>query len=126
MLGRVVGAVGNRPPYVQLTDIGKIAETEIHAMQTIRKNIILPKCIIMPNHVHMIVVIKEGGRLATAPTLSEIVRLWKREISKQTGLSIWQKSYHDHIIRDEVEYNRIAQYIDENPALWQDDCYYTG
>jgi len=37
---------------------------------------------------------------------------------------MWQKSYHDHIIRDEDEYRRIWQYIDENPAKWTEDKYY--
>ena len=37
---------------------------------------------------------------------------------------VWQKSYHDHIIRDEAEYQKIREYIDTNPLKWQDDCYY--
>ena len=93
-------------------------------MQTIRKNVVVPKYIIMPNHVHMIVAIEESGRLATAPTLSEIIRLWKREITKQIGYSIWQKSYYDHIIRDDTEYQKIWKYIDENPMRWKEDEYY--
>ena len=37
---------------------------------------------------------------------------------------IWQRSYHDHIIRNETDYLRIAQYIEENPARWEKDCYF--
>ena len=40
------------------------------------------------------------------------------------GASIWQRSYHDHIVKNEDEYFRIWQYIDENPARWIDDEYY--
>jgi hypothetical protein len=39
---------------------------------------------------------------------------------------IWQKRYHDRIIRDEEEYSRIWKYIDENPLNWDRDEYYTG
>jgi hypothetical protein len=42
----------------------------------------------------------------------------------QKGSPIWQKSYNDRIIRDEAEYQRIWQYIDENPLKWSEDEYY--
>jgi len=35
----------------------------------------------------------------------------------------WQRSYHDHIIRNEAEYRRIRTYIDENPQKWKEDRY---
>ena len=37
---------------------------------------------------------------------------------------IWQRNYHDHIIRNETEYLKIWQYIYENPYRWLEDCYY--
>ena len=40
------------------------------------------------------------------------------------GRKIWQFRYHDRIIRNEKEYLRIWQYIDENPAKWAEDEYY--
>ena len=122
------GTVVNRPPaYVELSVIGKTVEKEIHTMQSIRKNITVDRYAVMPNHVHMIIVITDNGRLTTArtagPTLSEIIRLWKRAISKEIGFSPWQKSYYDHIIRNEKEYNRIAEYIDHNPETWANDYF---
>ena len=98
-------------------------------MQKIRKNISVDHYVIMPNHVHLIIMISDDerlaeGRLTTAPTVSEIIRLWKRAISKEIGRSIWQKSFHDHIIRDEAEYLKIRQYIDENPMRWSEDKYF--
>jgi len=38
---------------------------------------------------------------------------------------IWQRNYHDHIIRGEADYQRICQYIDENLERWTEDEYYT-
>ena len=46
--------------------------------------------------------------------------------TKQIGYSIWQKSFHDHIIRNEQDYIRIAEYIENNPINWEKDCFYTG
>ena len=43
---------------------------------------------------------------------------------KQIGFSLWQKLFHDHIIRNEEEYRKIWEYIDTNPLKWEDDCYF--
>jgi hypothetical protein len=43
-----------------------------------------------------------------------------------TRNEIWQKRYHDRIIRDEEEYSRICKYIDENPLEWDSDEYFVG
>ena len=60
-----------------------------------------------------------------APTLSRVIQQLKGCITKQIGKNIWQKSFHDHIIRDRDDYIRIAKYIQNNPKLWQHDCFYT-
>lgn len=44
--------------------------------------------------------------------------------SKELGRNIWQRSYYDHVVRDESDYLRIASYIMENPAKWMEDRYY--
>lgn len=64
------------------------------------------------------------GRIVSAPTVSTIIGQMKRWVSKQIGFSIWQKSFHDHIIRNRAEYRQIWKYIDENPLKWELDCYY--
>ena len=47
-----------------------------------------------------------------APTISRIIQQFKGYVTKQIGESIWQKLYYDHIIRDDVDYQQIWQYID--------------
>jgi REP element-mobilizing transposase RayT len=87
----------------------------------------------MPNHVHMILRISsenvlQGPMWASAPTnanISSLVRSWKTLVTKELGCSIWQRSFYDHVIRDEKEYVLIAHYIEENPAKWFDDTYYS-
>ena len=88
--------------------------------------------VIMPNHVHMILHISsnnilQGPMWASAPTNASVpalVRSWKTLVSKELGQSIWQRSYYDHIIRDEQDYLTKVQYIEENPAKWFYDDYF--
>jgi len=73
----------------------------------------------------LIIVIGENlGRAMRAPTISTVINQMKGYVSKQIGYSIWQKLFHDHIIRNEADYIKIWRYIDENPINWQNDCFY--
>jgi hypothetical protein len=56
--------------------------------------------------------------------VSTFVRSVKTTTTKEIGFSLWQRSFHDHIIRDEADYSRIAEYIEQNPAKWEEDCFY--
>ena len=80
----------------------------------------------MPNHIHLLLQINtdESGRAMLAPTISRVIQQMKGVITKQIGQSIWQKLYHDHVIRGEADYLKIWRYIDSNAAKWQDDCFY--
>jgi REP element-mobilizing transposase RayT len=61
-------------------------------------------------------------------TLSTIVRSYKSAVSKHAhrlGFDFaWQRNYHEHIIRDCNEHARIAEYIENNPIIWQTDKFY--
>ena len=48
----------------------------------------------------------------------------KRAAAKRAGIPLWQKSFHDHVIRNETDYRMIAEYIQSNPRLWHKDCFY--
>ena len=123
LLGEVVGANCVR---LILSETGKIIEKEISVLSGTYEHIRIDKYVIMPNHVHMIIVITPGeGRTEFAPTISRIIKQFKGSVTKQIGFSIWQKGFHDHIIRNEADYQRVWQYIDENPIKWTEDCYYT-
>ena len=63
---------------------------------------------------------------ASPPTVGipNIVRSLKIIVTKQIGFSIWQRGYHDHIIRDEKDYQTRWNYIDNNSARWVNDQYF--
>ena len=50
--------------------------------------------------------------------------LFKTDRYNSLWKTVWQRGYHDHIIRSEADYLRIWDYIDTNPAKWREDCYY--
>lgn len=59
-----------------------------------------------------------------APTISTVINQMKGYVTKKAGISLWQKLFHDHIIRGEKDYQKIWQYINANPVCWKDDCFY--
>ena len=133
LLGEVVvgDAVLSVPPSVALSNTGKIVDVYLSKMNDVFKMATLDHFVIMPNHVHLLIVLQteRSGTLRTAsPTKALIPRIvhgMKSVTSRQSGFSIWQRSYHDRIIRNEVEYQKIWQYIEENPARWTEDSFYT-
>jgi len=117
-----VGARIARPP---LSDVGEVVRKAIENIPHIYKSISVDKYVIMPNHIHLILMISdEHGRAMRAPTISTVVCQLKGYVTKQIGYSVWQKLFHDHIIRSNADYLDIWKYIDENPARWHEDCFY--
>ena len=119
-----VGAPIGRP---QLSHIGIKIENAIENIPNIYKNVSINNYIIMPNHIHMIIVLQgnDEGRAMHAPTISQIINQFKGFVTKQIGYPIWQKLFHDHIIRNEHEYQKIYEYIETNPLKWELDKYFT-
>jgi REP element-mobilizing transposase RayT len=82
--------------------------------------------IVMPNHLHGIVVLDESA--IARKTISSLIGAYKTVSTKRInalrqtpGSVVWQRSFHDRIIRSEEELNRIRQYILDNPTNWKDD-----
>jgi REP element-mobilizing transposase RayT len=108
-----------------LSDIGKTVEHAITQIPIHYPMVTVDKYVIMPNHIHMILIISdEIGRTLFAPTISRVIKQFKGFITKQIGFSLWHTSFHDRIIRDEEEYKIKWRYIDENPVKWAEDEYY--
>lgn len=124
---RSVGANFVRPcNEFSLSAIGQKVEKEIEKLTSIYDNVKVDKYCIMPNHIHMILFVlrNENGRTQFAPTMSRVIKQFKGSITKQIGISIWQRSYYDRIIRNDTEYQDIWKYIEVNPLLWEQDELY--
>ncbi len=111
-----------------LSEIGKIVEQKILEIPFHYAGVKVDKYVVVPNHVHLILVLEAGknGRTmcAPTPTVSQIIRMMKETVTKRVGQKIWQKGFYDHIIRNEADYLRIWNYIDMNPAKWPEDEYF--
>ena len=130
---------------MELNEIGRIIEFHINRLNSLYNEIYLDKYVIMPNHIHMIIIIKYSNGISHVPinkkdpskmALPKIIQTFKSSITKdykkqiKSGmytmcpLQIWQKSYYDHVIRNYKEYEEIWKYIEENPLKWSLDQYY--
>ena len=106
-------------------------------VETLRKypQVHAPVYKVMPNHFHAIITI-ERADMESAPTVSRIVQEFKRystllyiRLVNEGKLAafegkVWQRSFHDHIIRNDREYKEIWEYIQYNHQKWEMDCFY--
>jgi REP element-mobilizing transposase RayT len=105
-------------------------------------SVALDQYVVMPNHIHGIIVLMDlpvgathaSPLLHTRPrgpqrqSIASIVGSFKSAVTKQinqqggtSGTPLWQRNYYEHIIRNEEALNRIRQYIHENPQCWVSD-----
>ncbi len=134
---------------MRLTDLGEVVEKEWLHTAKARKGIQLGEFVVMPNHVHGLVIvtseIDQSGSSADLTkyaqrsdtlqprSLGAIVGHFKAAVSRRArtlGIDcnkpIWQRNYYDHIVRNEKSLNEIRQYIMQNPARWEEDSLYLG
>ena len=156
---------------IQLTEIGKCLKKQIEITEQLRDgDVLIPLYCIMPNHVHLIVILQSTRRDASnasvqnasnasdnqnefsntdahgeinhadargaslqrfgpqSDNLGAVVRGIKSAVTKyanENGMDFaWQSRYYDHIVRNQHDMNRIAEYIENNPAKWELDCFY--
>ncbi|MCL2563291.1 MAG: hypothetical protein FWE08_04575 [Oscillospiraceae bacterium] len=95
----------------------------------------------MPKHIHFILCIQNGraGRSGHAGpplhtvvewfktmTTNEYIRGVKSDLFPPFNKRIWQRNYYERIIRGEIDYQHVWQYINENPAKWAEDEYFSN
>ena len=134
LLSRIVGDGALDVPQPRLTAIGRILEKHLLSANDM-KRVTVDHYVIMPNHLHVIILVSEsegdenGTSRAPSPTnevVPRFVSALKRLCSKEVGENIFQRSYHDHILRDRKDYDAHVKYIGENPMRWQFDELYTS
>ncbi len=119
-----VGAVIGRPQEAPLNAKGKIVEQAINDIPKYYPMYYVDNYVIMPDHIHLLLQIvysDKNGRPMTAPTISTVINQLKGRVTKQVVFKVWQKSFFDHIIRNEEDYIKHYNYIETNPILWEED-----
>ncbi len=129
---------------MQLNEFGIVAQDHWQKIPNYFPKIQLDAFIVMPNHIHGIVWIKnidvDSRDIALpclhdrkfgkpiADSLSTVVGSFKSATTKRInvirnvlGISIWQSNYYEHIIRNNVALQHIQQYVHSNPFSWQQD-----
>ena len=133
-----VGALHEAPAItLHLTEIGKIVAQYIEMLPVRYPNLTVAHYVIMPNHIHLLLQIGAERALREAPLqsnegrsmLAKAIGFLKMNSTKQAhvkypALELWQRSFHEHVIRNDRDYREIWEYIDENPARWVEDRYY--
>ncbi len=117
---------------VVLSGTGESVNGILSHINAYYRGIRLDHFVVMPNHVHLLISVTEkeqdGAPRTSPPTnaLSSFVTGFKKFSEKAAGRKIWQRSFHDHIIRNDDDYRLHWQYIDENPKKWimGKDAYY--
>ena len=114
-----------------LTDYGKCVEKCLNKINAVFSAVQLDKYVIMPNHIHAILVIEQNpaARMYACPTLGTVVGNYKAAVSREIhqidpNQIVWQSRYYDHVIRNQQDYDAVWRYIDENPAKWESDEYF--
>lgn len=117
----------------RLNRFGKIAESELINIPDHYKGIKIDKYVVMPNHIHAIIVLGCDPDINSGniPSLDTVVGSYKSGVSRKIHLldpqiKVWQKSFNDHVIRNDTDYNGIWTYIDVNPMQWEKDEHYEG
>ena len=146
LLSTIVGRDVLDAPQVQLTNYGVVAERQIRQMNEIYEHISVEGFAIMPDHIHILLVVQNGASGTSRPTekdenvmggasrtsrptkqhsaVSRVVSTFKRFCNKQYGENVWQDHFNDHIIRNQEDFDKHWQDIDENPLKWRlDDLY---
>ena len=118
-------------PQLELSTYGKIADKYIKQLNEFYHHLSVEHYVIMPNHIHLIIKIAETDGTSGRPSptgvnakIPAFIGTFKRFTNKARDCDLWQRSYYDHIIRDETDFIQKINYIQSNPFRWADDEYY--
>ena len=108
--------------------LGVIVEEQLATTVAVRSGVALDLHVVMPNHMHAIIMVVDQPD-GQPNVLGNIIKRYKAEVTKriwQAGYPefCWQRGYHDRVIRNERELQKVREYIVNNPARWQKDANY--
>ncbi|MDX2079131.1 MAG: transposase [bacterium] len=134
---KLFGEIHNE--YMHLNQIGMITQTCWRAIPDHFPHVETDEFIVMPNHIHGILVFTafsdvSPSRQFSKPisgSLSVVIASFKSSVTRKIkqfnanfATPVWQKNYHEHIIRDEISLSTIRNYVINNPSTWGKDTFY--
>ena len=116
---------------VELLPIGEIVEKWLNKIPEYGTDYDLDQYTIMPNHMHLLLRIRYNEH-ASPNSLISVIGWLKYQITKDVretvrfvDFPLFQRSFYDHIVRNQDDYERIAKYMFENPVMWQEDRFFS-
>lgn len=107
------------------TALGKIAQSLIEELPRKYPGVSVDNYVIMPDHIHLLLMIDKSGTGDPSPTLGSVIGWYKYQTTKRWNLqwgtpseAIFQRSYYDHVIRNRQDYDETWNYIEANPCNW--------
>lgn len=126
IFARIVPGTPVLPAEVHLSSLGRIAAEQIEKLGKRFLGVNIDAYVVMPNHLHAIISIQPPATV----TLMDVVCAYKsltarncRQISNVE--KVFQDSFHEHVIRERNEYQKIWEYIQSNPQRWEKDCFFS-
>ena len=115
---------------IQHTAYGHIAKEQLFLLEKWYPSLKIDQYVIMPNHIHAILLLEETAGAGLRPTITDIVCAYKslttRECKKVRHIDkLFQTSFYEHVIRGCEDYDEIAEYIVNNPKQWELDKLYS-
>lgn len=128
LFSHIVGR-GLAPAEIRYTAYGQIAKEQLFLLEKRYPFLKIDQYVIMPNHIHVILMLGEAAGASPRPTVPDIVCAYKslttRECKKAIPVDkVFQDSFYEHIIRGKEDYIGIAEYIINNPKQWEMDALY--
>jgi putative transposase len=100
---------------MRLNDLGRVVAEEWRLIRERWTGVELDAFVVMPNHVQAIVWLERAGQV---PPLHRVVGAFKAGVSRVARRAVWQRSFHDRVIRSDEELEAFRRYIAENPLRW--------
>lgn len=116
-----------------LSEPGEMVQSVWHMIPVRFPSVSVDDCVVMPNHMHGILRLHATGMFEGRVNLCTVMHWFKGYTTHMYGRGVrksgwepydrrlWQISYYEHIVRDDDDLDRIREYIESNPANWQED-----
>ena len=106
---------------MRLSEIGEQVRQCIEMIEKIYPSVLLEAFVVMPNHVHMLLVFHDFN---SNPSLQMLIKQFKGAVTKKIEFSLWQDDSHVRAVLTAQRHRIVREYIKNNPKRWKEDKLY--